>query len=90
MALRRLVRNGIRTQTVPIPAPAQDGLIGTYCQDTVWPTGTPTVPDAAALVNFGQCVTESLLSTGMKSQEQRREKLRKALQSAYPNSSNNP
>jgi hypothetical protein len=90
MALRRMVRNGIRTQTVPIPTPAQDGLIGTYCHDTVWPTGTRTSADAAALISFGQCVAESLISTGMESQELRREKLLLALQSAYPNSSHNP
>jgi len=88
--LRRLVRNGIRTQAVPSPAPAQDGVIGTYCQDTVWPAGTRTSADAAALVSFGQCVTDSLLSTGMDSQEQRREKLHQTLQATYPISSHNP
>ena len=88
--LRRLVRNGIRTQAVPSPAPARDGVIGTYCQDTVWPAGTRTSADAAALLSFGQCVTDSLLSTGMDSQEQRREKLHQTLQATYPISSHNP
>jgi hypothetical protein len=88
--LRRLVRNGIRSQAVPVAAPAHDGVIGTYCQDTVWPAGTRTIADAAALASFGQFVTDSLLSSGMDSQEHRREKLRQTQQSAYPVPSPNP
>jgi hypothetical protein len=65
-------------------------VIGTYCQDTVWPAGTRTSADAASLAGFGKCVTDSLLSSGMESKERRREKLCETLQSAYPVTSPNP
>jgi len=82
--LRRLVRAGVRSQTVPTGAPSRDGVIGTYCQDTVWPAGGQPSADSAALAAFGQCVTASLLSSGAESPEQRREILRGTLQDAYP------
>ncbi len=82
--LRRLVRKAIRSDAGPVPPPATGGVIGTYCQDTVWPAGGEAVPDAPALAAFGQCVTASLLVTGAEAPEQRREKIREALASAYP------
>jgi hypothetical protein len=88
--LRRLIRKGIRTQTVPTGSPAKDGVIGTYCHDTVWPAGALTSADAGALAVFGQCVADSLLASGMESPERRREKLHHTLQSAYPVASLNP
>ena len=82
--LRRLVRDAIRSEVPPFPAPAKDGVIGTYCQDTVWPAASRTAVDAPSLAGFGQCVTASFVASGADSQEQRRAKLRESLESAYP------
>ena len=89
-SLRRLVRNAIRSDSQPAAAPAKDGIVGTYCQDTVWPAGARRVADSESLARFGQCVSASLIASGADSQEQRRAKLREALESAYPVESPNP
>ena len=84
--LRRLIRNEIRAggPSRSSTAPAKDGLIGTYCQDTVWPAPGNATPTQGELAEFGQRVAASVLRSGNQDEAVRRAELRQMLESGYP------
>ncbi len=86
--LRRLVRNAIRSdgRAAHRAAPAHAGVIGTYCQDTVWPAAS-ALADRAALDAFGQTVADQVIDSGADPMEQRRSRLRDVLAARYPDTS---
>jgi len=84
--LRRLIRNGIRVGG-PVRSssmPAKDGVIGTYCQDTVWPAPANATPAKGALAEFGQRVAATILASGHQDEAGRRAGLRQMLETGYP------
>ncbi len=86
--LRRLVRNGIRDNAragghVVSTPPAHGGVVGTYCQDTVWPAAS-TLADAATLETFGRTVADLVIDSGADSADRRRSRLRDKLATQYP------
>lgn len=86
VALRRLIRQGIRAHRagVAAPAPSHDGVTGTYCQDTVWPAAPGADMSSEALSAFGQCVIDEVLASGDAPEADRRARLRATLESRYP------
>ena len=78
--LRRLVREAVRSAA---RAPAAGGLIGTYCQDTVWPARDARA-EPAALEAFGRLVADAVIGGGAVPESERRVKLRAALEAHYP------
>ena len=67
--LRRLIRNAIRAlpaQSGPRVLPVdEDGCVGTYCQDTVWPCGVQNgAIGPTDLAEFGAAVIDDLLDSG--------------------------
>lgn len=97
--LRRLVRNAIRAHVSPdaspdtshesavsamhAAAPAHAGVIGTYCQDTVWPA-TTRAADSDTLAGFGKAVAEHVIAHGADPENLRRSRLRSLLADRYP------
>ncbi len=84
--LRRLVRKGIRA--LPGTASARelpegrDGLVNTYCQDTVWPAsdrGTAT----ARLGEFGNAVADTVIDSAPDRADERCARLRAVLESRF-------
>ena len=86
--LRRLIRTGIR-ETAAKAGPGslptgEDDLIGTYCQDTVWPRAVGIAdlgPDE--LAEFGTAVIDSLMETSGQSAQNRRARLEYLLAQRY-------
>lgn len=79
-ALRRLIRRSIRAvDAAPRQAPkvSQEGTIGTFCQDTVWPARL--APEGLDLREFGSIVAESVIGGGSESGPERRRRLRTIL-----------
>ena len=86
--LRRLIRTGIRELTnVAGPsalATGANGLIGTYCQDTVWPrSGSDDMVGTKELAEFGAIVIDSLIKTVGHSAHSRRTRLEHLLAERY-------
>lgn len=86
--LRRVVRNAIRTdgREAHRPAPSHAGMIGTYCQDTVWPAASARA-DHTQLEAFGRTVADLIIDSGADPAEQRRNRLRGLLAAQYPSAS---
>jgi len=86
--LRRLVRNGIRADTHrPLDAhhaPAHDGRIATYCQDTVWPAPPGAGADATSLNAVGTALAGSIIDSGACSPAERAARLRAVLAERFP------
>jgi hypothetical protein len=81
--LRRLVRNAIRSNEMQPSTPSHGGVIGTYCQDTVWPAQSRTAT-SESLGAFGRVVADCVLDSGADTESERRVKLRAVLESRYP------
>jgi phenylpropionate dioxygenase-like ring-hydroxylating dioxygenase large terminal subunit len=88
--LRRLIRQGItalQNGEAPAPYPARaDGVVPTYCQDTVWPWPQMAADEGeqAMLGRFGEAIADSLLEDAGIDDERRRARLRQALAAAFP------
>jgi len=84
--LRRLIRHAIRAGGPAryLAAPSKDGVIGTYCQDTVWPAPANSTPTQGQLAEFGQRVAATVLDSGDQEESGRRLELRQMLETAYP------
>jgi phenylpropionate dioxygenase-like ring-hydroxylating dioxygenase large terminal subunit len=82
--LRRLIRRGIRAlgegrEPDPYPVGA-DGLVATYCQDTVWPMALAgEAQDRAALARFGKIVADATIDSAALPPDQRRAAIETAL-----------
>ena len=84
-ALRRLIRRSIRAVgstpvgSTPVESATQseEGTIGTFCQDTVWPAGE--APADLSLRAFGDVVATCVISSGRVSSAQRSCLLRERL-----------
>ena len=86
--LRRLIRTGIRDLTNAAGPAAlvtgANGLIGTYCQDTVWPrAGKSDAVGADELSEFGAIVIDSLIESAGQSAQNRRARLERLLAQRY-------
>lgn len=84
--LRRLIRNGIRAGG-PVrssTAPAIDGVISTYCQDTVWPAPANAAPAKDVLAEFGTQVAANILASGHENESTRRARVHQMLVAKYP------
>ena len=84
--LRRLIRNSLRSgKPAPLSAAADaDAVVGTFCQDTVWPARTSAAPTKDALAEFGNQVAVNILASGHQDETARRAGLRQMLESKYP------
>jgi hypothetical protein len=80
-ALRRLIRRSIRAVESGTAGSAatlgDDGVIGTFCQDTVWPEAQ--APKDFDLRRFGAIVAEEVIRGGLLSAVERRRRLRARL-----------
>jgi nitrite reductase/ring-hydroxylating ferredoxin subunit len=79
--LRRLIRQGIRNPDALLAAapPAHQGVLATYCQDTVWPVGEERPAHASTLAAVGAAVAESVIGSGAYPERERRAKLARVL-----------
>jgi len=87
--LRGLIRRGIRAvaggaSTAPYPV-RNDGLVATFCQDTVWPMPpvTDEATERAALGQFGKRVADTVLASASLSEDARRDAIARTLEQAY-------
>jgi nitrite reductase/ring-hydroxylating ferredoxin subunit len=80
--LRRLIQGRVRDAAAAAPAaPAHAGLIGTYCQDTVWPA--PAALPAEELLAFGRAVADVVLASGGQAPAERRAAIRHMLEKRF-------
>lgn len=76
--LRRLVRKNIRSLAEGQPAApypvGRDGLVATYCQDTVLPAPATTdnAADRVELARYGRIITDAVLASASEAADQRR------------------
>ncbi len=88
--LRRLIRQAIvalQNGEAPAPYPARaDGVVPTYCQDTVWPQPKPAsrAAEQAALRRFGETVADAILAAPDAGEDERRKRLRAIVSAAFP------